>query len=98
MAKRAKASCTHRDPSDDDVEILGSTQGSDAPGISQSIALLRPAKRAATESSARRHRYNHGDDSDAEDGDEDFVASPPAENNDEDISDVEVVEKSEPKI
>ena len=98
MAKRAKARRTHRDSSYDDVEILGSAQGSGAPGISHSIALLRPAKRAATESSARRHRYNRRDDSDAEDGDEDFVASPLAENNDEDLSDVEVVEKSKPKI
>ena len=34
----------------------------------------------------------------AEDGDEEFFASPPSDNDDEDLSDFEVVEKSKPKI
>ena len=38
------------------------------------------------------------DDSYAEDGEYDFSASPPADSNDEDLSDVEVVEKYKPKI
>ena len=62
MAKRAKASRTY------DVETMGSTQGSGAPVISQYTASSRPAKRAVAASSARRHRYNYRDDSDAEDG------------------------------
>ena len=69
MAKRAKASRTYRDSSDDDVEILGSTQGSGAPGIFQSTVSSMPAKRDATASSARMHRYTYRDDNDAEDGD-----------------------------
>ena len=69
MAKRAKASRTYRDSSDDDVEILGSTQGSSAPGILQSTASSRPTKRAVAASSVRRHMYNYRDNSDAEDGD-----------------------------
>ena len=69
MSKRAKASRTYRDSSDDDVEILGSTQGSSAPGILQSAASSRPAKRAGAESSVRKPRYNYRDNSDAEDGD-----------------------------
>ena len=87
MAKRAKASRTYRDSLDDDVEILGSTQGSGVPGILQSTALSRPSKRAATASSARRYRYSYREDSGAEDGNEEFVASPPAENDDEGMSD-----------
>ena len=65
---RAKASCTYRDSSDNDVEILVSTQGSGAPGISQSIALSRPAERAVVASFARRHRYNYRDNINAKDG------------------------------
>ena len=42
-------------------------------------------------SSARRHRYNYRDNIDAEDGDEEFVASPLDDKYDKDISDVEVV-------
>ena len=38
------------------------------------------------------------DDSNAEDGDEECFVSPPADNDDEDLSDVEVVEKYKPKI
>ena len=38
------------------------------------------------------------DDRDAEDGDKDFVASPLSDNDDEDLSDVKVLEKSKPKI
>ena len=69
MAKREKARFTHRDSSDDDVEILGSTQGSGAPRILQSTASSRPAKRSASASSARRHRYNYKDNSNEDDGD-----------------------------
>ena len=69
MTKREKASHTYRDSSDDDVEILGSTQGSSAPVISQSSTSSRTVKRAVAASSVRRHRYNYRDDSDAEDGD-----------------------------
>ena len=54
---------------EDDVEVLVRTQGSDAPIILQSNASSRPAKIAAAESSARRHRYNYRYHSDAEDGD-----------------------------
>ena len=68
MAKRAKASRTCRDSSDDDVEILGRNQGSGAARISHSTASPRQAKGAAAAYSARRHRYNYRDDSDAEDG------------------------------
>ena len=68
MVKRAKASRTYRNSSDNDVEILGSTQASGAAGIFQSTALSRPAKRDAAASSARRHRYNYRDDSNAEEG------------------------------
>ena len=53
--------------------------------------LSSPAKRAAAAFSARRHRYNYRDNSDAEDGDKNFVASPSDDNDDKDISDVEVV-------
>ena len=77
---------------DNYVEILGSTQGSGAPEIFQSAVSSRPAKIAGSESCVRRHRYNYRYDSDEEDGDKDFVASPPADNNFEDISDVKVVE------
>ena len=97
MAERAKASRTYQDSLDDDVEILGSTQGSSAPGILQSTVSSRPAKRATAASSARRHRYNYRDDSHAENGSKDFVASPLADNDDEDLRDVEVVEKAKPK-
>ena len=69
LAKRAKASRTYQDSLDDDVEILGSTQGSGAPGILQCIASSRPTKISAAASSARRHRYNYRGNSDAEDGD-----------------------------
>ena len=68
ISKRVKSSCTYRDSSDDDVEILRSTQGSGAPRILQSTASSRPAKRYAAASSARRHRYNYRDVSDAEGG------------------------------
>ena len=46
MAKRANTSRTYRDSSDNDVEILGTAQGSSAPVLSQYTALSRPAKRA----------------------------------------------------
>ena len=69
MYKRDKASHTCLDSLDDDVEILGSTQGSGAPGNFQSAASSRPAKRDTIEYSARRHKYNYRGDSDAEDGD-----------------------------
>ena len=69
MAKRAKASRTYQESSDDDVEILGSTQGSSATGILHSTASSRPVKRSVAASSVRRHRYNYRDNSDAEDGD-----------------------------
>ena len=98
MANREKASRTYRDSSDDDVEILGSTQGSGAPGNFQSIVSSRTAKRAVAESSTRRHRYNYRNNIDAEDGNKDFVAYPPADNDDEDLSDVKVVEKANTKI
>ena len=68
MAKRVKASCTYRDSSYNDVEILGSTQGSGAPVISQFTVLSRPTKIAASVFSAKRHRYNYRDDIDEEDG------------------------------
>ena len=93
MAKREKSSRTYQDSSDNDIEILGITQGSDAPIILHSAASSRPAKRAAVASSARSHRYNYSDNSDAEGGDEDFVTSPLADNDDEYLSDVKVVEK-----
>ena len=60
--------------------------------------LSRPVKRTAAASLVRRHRYNYKDDSNAEDGDEGFVASTPDDIDDEDLSDVEVVEKYKPKI
>ena len=98
MAKRMKASCTYLDSLSNDVEILGSTQGSCAPGILHPTTFTSPAKRAEAASSTISNRYNYRDGRDAEDGDEDSVASPPADNYDEDLSDVEVVEKSKPKI
>ena len=91
MVKRAKASRTYQDSSDDDIEILGSTQGRSAPGIYYSTASPRHTKRSAVASSARRHRYNYRDGSDAEDDKKDSVASPPADNNDDDLSDVKAV-------
>ena len=83
---------------DDDVEILVSTQGSGASIILHSTTLSRPAKRAVEASSARRHMYNYRDNIDADDDDKEFFASPSDENDDEDLSDVEFVEKSKPKI
>ena len=74
-----------------DVEILGSTQGSGAPGILKSTASSRPTKRAPAASFARRQRYNYRDNSNTEDGDWEFFAYPSAENDDEDLSDVKVV-------
>ena len=68
MAKRAKASRKYRDSSDNDVEILGSTQGSGATRIFQSTASSRTAKRSAAASSVKMHRYNYRDDIYAEDG------------------------------
>ena len=88
MANRAKGRRTYQDSSDDDVEILGSTQRSGAPKISQSTASSRPDKRDLSASFARSHRYNYKYNSDAEGGDEDFVVDPPADNNDEYLSDV----------
>ena len=67
ISKREKAIRTYKESSDGDVEILGSTQGSGAPGISQFTASSRPAKRAAAASSSRRNRYNYRDDRNAED-------------------------------
>ena len=69
VAKREKSSRTYRYSSYNYVEILGSTQGSVAPGILQPAASPSPAKIDESESSARRHRYNFRDESDAEDGD-----------------------------
>ena len=42
--------------------------------------------------------YNYRGDIDAEDGNEDLVVSPRSDNAGKDLSDVEVVEKSNPKI
>ena len=53
--KREKASRTYRDSLDDDVEILGITQDSGAPGVLQSTALSRPAKIYVSASSMIRH-------------------------------------------
>ena len=50
------------------------------------------------ESSARRHRYNYRGNSDAEDVNWDFIASPLDDNNDKALIDVKVVEKYKPKI
>ena len=69
VAKRDKASHRYRDSSDNDVEILGSTQRSGEPRIFQSNASSRPAMRYASAYSARRHMYNYRYDSNAEDGD-----------------------------
>ena len=69
MSKRAKEIRIYQDSSDNDVKILETTQGSGAPGILQSTTSSRPAKIAVAESSARMHRYNYRDDSDADDGD-----------------------------
>ena len=68
------------------------------PGISNSTASSRPAKISVTEYSAIRHRYNYRGDIESEDGEKDFIASPLADNKDEDLSDVKVVEKYKPKI
>ena len=59
MANRAKISRTYRDSLDDDVEILGSTQGKGAPRMFHSTVLSRPAKRAVATYYTRRHRYNY---------------------------------------
>ena len=91
MAKKAKASRIYRDSSEDDVEILKSTQGSGVPGNFQSTASSSPTKRDAAAPSARRHRYSYRDDSNAEDGDEDFTAYPPAEKYDKDLINVKFV-------
>ena len=98
MAKKEKARRTYRDSSENDIETLGSTQESGAPRILKSNASSSPAKRAAAPSYARRHRSNYRGDSDAEDGDDNFVASPLDDNDDEDLSDIKVVEKARPKI
>ena len=68
VSKRDNVSRKYRDSSDNDVEILGSTQGSGAPGFSQSTALSRTAERDAAAYSYRRHRYNYRVNSDADDG------------------------------
>ena len=68
VSKSSKEILIYQDSFDDDVEIFGSAQGSGAPGILQSVASSRTAKRAAAASSSRRHRYNYRDDRNAEDG------------------------------
>ena len=98
MAQRAKESCAYQDSLEDDVEIFGSTQRSGAPGILQSTVSSRPANRAAAASFARRHRYNYRDDINAEDIDQESVASRPSDNNDEGLSDAKAVERAKPKI
>ena len=55
MSKREKESRTYRYSSDNDVEILGSTQRIGAPVILKSTTSSRPAKRDAAASSARRN-------------------------------------------
>ena len=60
MDKRAKASRTDLDSSDNNVEMLGSTQGSGAPGILQSTASSRLAKRYAAVSYARSYSAGWG--------------------------------------
>ena len=82
---------------DDDDKILGSTQVIGAPIILQSTASSRPAKRATTTSSSRRHRYNYRNDSGVEDGDKEFFASPLAFKDDEDLIGVEVVKNPSQK-
>ena len=69
MAKRAITNRIYSESSYDDVEILGSTQGSCTPGILHFTASSRPTKRATAESSERRHRYNYRYNKNAEDGD-----------------------------
>ena len=81
-----------------DVEILGSTQGSGAPRIYQYTVSSRPTKRYVSAFSAIRHRYNYRDDSNTEDGKEEFISSSPDEKYDKDLSDAKVVEKAKPKI
>ena len=98
MAKREKSSRIYWDSLDNDVEILGSAQVSGAPGIFQSAASSSTIKRAASASSTRRHMYNYRDDSDAEYGKYEFIAYPLDDNDDKDLSDVKIVEKSKPKI
>ena len=58
----------------------------------------RPDKISVTESSVRRHRYNYRYNINAEGGDKYFDVSPPANNNNEDLSDIKVVEKANTKI
>ena len=98
MAKRVKSSRTYQDSSGDYVEILGITQGSSAPIIFQSTASSMPAKRASAESSVIRHRYSYRGNSDAEYSNYDFDTTPSADNDDEDLSNVEFVEEAKPKI
>ena len=88
MVWRSKASRTYQDSLENDAEILGSTERSGAPVFLHSATSSRPAKRAAAASSTISHRYNYRDNSDAEDGDEDFVASPLAVKDGKDFSDV----------
>ena len=47
--------------------------------------------------SMRSDRYKYRENSDVEDGNEDFAASLPSDNDDKDLSGVEVLEKSKPK-
>ena len=72
---------------------MGSTQGSGAPGTLKSTAPRSPYKRVVAASSARRHRYNYRDYSNAEDDNKGIFASPLADSKDKDLSDVKVVEK-----
>ena len=97
MSKRAKEIRIYQDSSDNDVKILETTQGSGAPGILQSTTSSRPAKIAVAAYSIRRDRYNYRYDSNTEDGEEEFFDSPLTDNNEKDLSDVEVVENPKPK-
>ena len=74
-----------------------STQGRGALRILQSTASSRPAESFVAASSARSHRYKYMEYSNAKDGDEDFVNFLTDDNNDKDLSDVEVVERANPK-
>ena len=53
--QEGEASRIYRDSLDDDVEILGTTQGSGAPKILQSDVLSRTPKIAVAASSTRRY-------------------------------------------
>ena len=55
------------------------------------------SNRDVSASSARSYKYNYRDNSYEEDGYEEFFASPTADKNDKDFSDVKVVENSERK-